>query len=85
MGKQLKAVLASGRVARVFGLGQLNDPKLIEMIGLSGGCQPQAPQAPGEWVGLSSPAGQRPARGSRPGGGIPPTARDARGRFAAWA
>jgi 2-dehydro-3-deoxyglucarate aldolase/4-hydroxy-2-oxoheptanedioate aldolase len=37
VGKQLKTVLASGRVARVFGLGQLSDPKLVEMIGLAGG------------------------------------------------
>lgn len=37
MGKQLKAALASGRVVRVFGLGQLCDAKLIEMIGHVGG------------------------------------------------
>jgi 4-hydroxy-2-oxoheptanedioate aldolase len=37
MGKLLKTALASGRVTRVFGLGQLCDPKLIEMIGHAGG------------------------------------------------
>jgi 4-hydroxy-2-oxoheptanedioate aldolase len=37
MGKQLKAALASGRVTRVFGLGQVCDPKLIEMMGVVGG------------------------------------------------
>jgi len=37
MGARLKAALARGQVTRVFGLGQLCHPKLVEMIGLLGG------------------------------------------------
>jgi 2-dehydro-3-deoxyglucarate aldolase/4-hydroxy-2-oxoheptanedioate aldolase len=63
MGKQLKAVLASGRVARVFGLGQLNDPKLIEMIGLVGGWD--AVWLDQEHAGLTIPQIEALARSSR--------------------
>lgn len=37
MGARLKRALAEGRVTTVFGLGQLCQPKLVEMIGLLGG------------------------------------------------
>jgi 2-dehydro-3-deoxyglucarate aldolase/4-hydroxy-2-oxoheptanedioate aldolase len=37
MGTRLKQALASGRLVRVFGLGQLCHPKLVEMVGLAGG------------------------------------------------
>src|ERR1700736_5199332 len=37
MGAQLKALLASERVLRVFALGHLCSPKLVEMIGWGGG------------------------------------------------
>jgi 4-hydroxy-2-oxoheptanedioate aldolase len=36
MGARLKELLAKGQVVKVFGLGQVCDPKLVEMIGLSG-------------------------------------------------
>ena len=37
MPSTLKAALAAGRLARVFAVGQLCSPKLVEMIGLIGG------------------------------------------------
>jgi 2-keto-3-deoxy-L-rhamnonate aldolase RhmA len=37
MGARLKEALAANRIVRVFGLGQLCHPKLIEMVGLTGG------------------------------------------------
>jgi 2-dehydro-3-deoxyglucarate aldolase/4-hydroxy-2-oxoheptanedioate aldolase len=37
MGSRLKQALAEGRLVRVFGLGQLCHPKLVEMVGLCGG------------------------------------------------
>jgi 2-keto-3-deoxy-L-rhamnonate aldolase RhmA len=37
MGTRLKELLAQGRLARVYGLGQLCHPKFIETIGLQGG------------------------------------------------
>ncbi len=37
MGAQLKALLAGDRVIRVFALGQLCSPKLVEMVGWFGG------------------------------------------------
>ena len=37
MGAQLKALLAGGRVLRIFALGHLCSPKLVEMIGWRGG------------------------------------------------
>src|SRR4051812_26746300 len=37
MGAQLKALLAGDRVIRVFALGQLCHPKLVEMVGWFGG------------------------------------------------
>jgi 2-dehydro-3-deoxyglucarate aldolase/4-hydroxy-2-oxoheptanedioate aldolase len=37
MGRRLKQALAQGRLVRVFGVGQLCHPKLIEIIGQQGG------------------------------------------------
>jgi len=37
MGERLKKRLAAGPVARVFGMGQLCDPKIVEIIGQEGG------------------------------------------------
>jgi 2-keto-3-deoxy-L-rhamnonate aldolase RhmA len=37
MGKRLKEILARGKVARVFGVGQLCGPKIVEIIGMQGG------------------------------------------------
>ena len=37
MGAQLKALLAGGRMLRIFALGHLCSPKLVEMIGWRGG------------------------------------------------
>ena len=37
MGARLKALLAAGRVVRVFALGQFCHPKLVELVGLRGG------------------------------------------------
>jgi 2-keto-3-deoxy-L-rhamnonate aldolase RhmA len=37
MGAQLKALLAGGRVARVFALGHLSSPELVEIVGWRGG------------------------------------------------
>ena len=37
MGTQLKALLAGGRVARVFALGHLCSPELVEIVGWRGG------------------------------------------------
>src|SRR5262245_22212889 len=37
MGARIKELLAQGKVVRVFMLGQLCSPKLVEMVGLHGG------------------------------------------------
>lgn len=37
MGMQLKQALAQDKLVRVFGLGQICDPKIIEIIGQEGG------------------------------------------------
>jgi 4-hydroxy-2-oxoheptanedioate aldolase len=37
MGKRLKELLAQGKLVRVFGMGQLCHPKLVEIIGQHGG------------------------------------------------
>jgi 4-hydroxy-2-oxoheptanedioate aldolase len=37
MGKRLKDALAHNQLVRVFGLGQICDPKFVEIIGLQGG------------------------------------------------
>jgi 4-hydroxy-2-oxoheptanedioate aldolase len=37
MASRLKQALAAGRMVRVFGLGQLCHPKLVEMVGIAGG------------------------------------------------
>src|SRR5262245_50709495 len=37
MGSRIKQLLAEGKVVRVFGLGQLCHPKIVEIIGFCGG------------------------------------------------
>src|SRR5579862_2899431 len=37
MGKRLKELLAQDKVTRVFMVGQLCDPKIIEIVGMEGG------------------------------------------------
>ena len=37
MGRRLRELLGENKLVRVFGMGQLCDPKLIEIIGLEGG------------------------------------------------
>lgn len=37
MGVRLKEALAAGQLVRVFGVGQLCSPKLVEIVGLAGG------------------------------------------------
>src|SRR6516164_11652833 len=37
MGLRLKELLAQGKLVRVFGLGQLCHPKIVEMVGFHGG------------------------------------------------
>src|SRR5438045_1758482 len=37
MGKRLKQLLAEGKLVRVFGMGQLCSPKIVEIIGYHGG------------------------------------------------
>jgi 4-hydroxy-2-oxoheptanedioate aldolase len=37
MAKRLKELLAQGKLVRVFGLGQLCDPKIIDIVGQNGG------------------------------------------------
>lgn len=37
MASRLKQALASGRLVKVFGVGQLCHPKVVEMVGLAGG------------------------------------------------
>jgi 2-dehydro-3-deoxyglucarate aldolase/4-hydroxy-2-oxoheptanedioate aldolase len=37
MASRLKEALAAGRLVRVFGVGQLCHPKVVEMVGLAGG------------------------------------------------
>lgn len=37
MPSRLKQLLSEGKITRVFGMGQLCDPKIVEMVGLHGG------------------------------------------------
>src|SRR5438876_8339568 len=37
MGSRLKQLLAEGQLVRVFGVGQLCHPKIVEMVGYHGG------------------------------------------------
>src|SRR5262249_60428924 len=37
MGAKIKELLAQGKLVRVFGLGQLCHPKLVEIVGFQGG------------------------------------------------
>src|SRR5688500_5473864 len=66
MGLRLKKALASGRLVRVFCLGQICNPKLMEMLGVHGGWD-------GVWLdqeraGLTIPQIEEAARGGRAAG-----------------
>ncbi len=37
MGRRIQELLAQDKVVRVFAVGQLCDPKIVEMIGFEGG------------------------------------------------
>ncbi len=63
MGARIKELLAQGKVVRVFMLGQLCSPKLVEMIGLYGGWD--AVWFDIEHVGLSIPAIEECSRAAR--------------------
>ncbi len=63
MGTHLKDLLRQGKLARVFGLGQLCHPKLIEMIGLHGGFD--AVWLDQEHAGLSIEQIEKAARAAR--------------------
>src|SRR5262245_4785749 len=66
MALRLKQALASGRLVRVFCLGQVCHPKLMEMLGIHGGWD-------GVWLdqehaGLTIPQIEEAARGGRAAG-----------------
>jgi 2-dehydro-3-deoxyglucarate aldolase/4-hydroxy-2-oxoheptanedioate aldolase len=63
MGAQLKAALAGDRVLRVFALGQLAHPKLVEMVGWFGGFD--AVWLDHEHAGLSTAQIEEGARAAR--------------------
>lgn len=63
MGTLLKKALAENRVIRVFGLGQLCEPKFIEMIGNAGGYD--AVWLDQEHVGLTIPQIENATRAAR--------------------
>src|SRR5437764_9223826 len=66
MGKRLKEILARGQVARVFCVGQLCHPKVIENVGLHGGFD--AVWLDQEHAGLSVEQIERAALAARAGG-----------------
>jgi 2-dehydro-3-deoxyglucarate aldolase/4-hydroxy-2-oxoheptanedioate aldolase len=63
MGRRLKELLAQDKLVRVFGLGQLCYPKIIEMIGLQGGFD--AVWLDQEHAGLSVEQIEQAARSAR--------------------
>jgi 2-keto-3-deoxy-L-rhamnonate aldolase RhmA len=63
MGAKLKELLRQGKLTRVMGLGQLCDPKLVEMVGLSGFWD--AVWFDQEHVGLTVPQIEQAARAAR--------------------
>jgi 2-dehydro-3-deoxyglucarate aldolase/4-hydroxy-2-oxoheptanedioate aldolase len=63
MGAQLKALLGQDRLIRVFGLGQLCHPKLVEMVGWHGGFD--AVWFDHEHAGLSTAQVEEAARAAR--------------------
>src|SRR5262245_27351689 len=66
MGKSLKEKLAQGKVVRVFGTGQLCQPKIIEILGLIGGWD--AVWLDQEHAGLSMEQIEHAARAARGSG-----------------
>ena len=63
MAAHLKALLGQGKLIRVFGLGQLCSPKLVEMVGFSGGFD--AVWLDSEHVGLTGPQVEEATRAAR--------------------
>jgi 2-keto-3-deoxy-L-rhamnonate aldolase RhmA len=63
MGARLKEMLSQGKLTRVFGLGQLCDPKLVEIIGGMGGYE--AVWLDQEHVGLTGEQIEQAARAAR--------------------
>jgi 2-keto-3-deoxy-L-rhamnonate aldolase RhmA len=63
MGAQLKALLAQDRIVKVFALGQICSPKLVEMVALQGGYD--AVWLDQEHVGLTLPQIEEAARAAR--------------------
>jgi 2-keto-3-deoxy-L-rhamnonate aldolase RhmA len=63
MGKRLKDILARGKVARVFGVGQLCDPKIVEIVGIQGGFD--AVWIDQEHAGLSTEQIEQASRAAR--------------------
>lgn len=66
MGSRLKQALAQGRLVRVFGLGQLCHPKVVELVALVGGFD--AVWLDQEHAGLSASQIERAALAARAGG-----------------
>src|SRR5436305_14229084 len=63
MGKRLKELLAQGKLVRVFGIGQLCHPKIVEIVGQHGGYD--AVWLDQEHVGLTIPQIEEAARAAR--------------------
>jgi 2-keto-3-deoxy-L-rhamnonate aldolase RhmA len=66
MALRLKELLAQGKLTRVYGMGQLSHPKLVEMIGLHGGHH--AVWLDQEHAGLSIARIEEAARAARASG-----------------
>src|SRR5437660_6891218 len=66
MTRHLKALLAEGRPLRLFALGQLFQPKLVELVGCLGGFD--AVWLDQEHVGLTIPQIEEATRAARAGG-----------------
>src|SRR6516165_9449791 len=63
MGLRLKESLAQGKLVRVFGLGQLCHPKIVEMVGFQGGYD--AVWLDQEHAGISTAQIEEAARAAR--------------------
>src|SRR5436190_10910841 len=66
MGARLKALLAQDKIVRVFAVGQLCHPKIVEIVGLQGGFD--AVWLDQEHVGLSLAQLEEAARAARASG-----------------
>jgi 4-hydroxy-2-oxoheptanedioate aldolase len=66
MGRRLQEILAQNKLARVFAVGQLCDPKIIEILGMEGGYD--AVWLDNEHAGLTIPQIESAARAARSAG-----------------